>query len=368
MNRLDDVMRSGMLSAFRGYKAGNLGGKYVQELEELFCEAFKVKYAVSMNSATSCLHAALVACGVDYGDKVATTPYAFSATAASILHAGGIPYFCDIEDETFNLDPHMMTFYEGTKVLLPVHLHGHPADMDGFMNLAKVHGFKVVEDASQALGAKYHGEYAGTIGDCGVFSFNQSKPLSTGEGGMLITNDAEICEIARLVRNHGETQSGVLGWNYRLTEPIAAIAIERFINLDNRRVDNANLLTRKLSQVKGLTPPIVKEGCTHVYYTYPVKYRWNDRDRFQDMLIDRGVYFGKGYVTPLYLQEIYQKRTLHILKHEGSAIDYAEGLCPITERMWRDELCVTDIIKDDLDADKIADTIKDVLWELKHLT
>jgi len=185
------IMESGILSGFRGTPEGHLGGVYVGQLESEFKAFFGVEHSVSFNSATSALHAACIACGIKRGDEVITTPYSFAASASCIKMVGATPVFADIEDDTFCIDPAEIVkkITPKTKAILPVHLMGHPADMDWIWPIAQSYGLKVIEDSSQALGATHWNRYTGTIGDCGVFSFNQSKPVSTGEGGMLVTND-----------------------------------------------------------------------------------------------------------------------------------------------------------------------------------
>lgn len=309
-----EIMRSGELSGFKANQEGHRGGRFVRWLEAEFMAYFDVKHAVSFNSATSALHAACVACGVKSGDEVIVPTYTFSASASCVLMAGGTPVFADIEPNTYCLNPYEVGWRisKKTKAIIPVHLHGHPAEMAEILSRARRYQAYVIEDASQAIGATYRGRYVGTLGDCGVFSFNQSKPISCGEGGMLITNDDKIAEIARLVRNHGETQGDVLGYNYRMCEIEAAIALEQFQNLDKmneHRIKLANYLTEALSGIEGLTPPIIYPDCKHVYYTYPVRVDENilgiSRNELQFSLAAKGIYFGIGGQKPLHFYSLY---------------------------------------------------------------
>ena len=355
LETIGEILESDELSGFRAGREYHLGGKYVRALEDAFCDYFGVKYAVSMNSATSCLHSAMIALGIRAGDSVITTPYTFSATAASIKMVNAVPVFCDIEDRTFNLDPDLVCTPH-TDAILVVHLHGQAADMDGIMK----YNTPVIEDCAQAIGAKYMGKYVGTIGDCGVFSFNQWKQVSTGEGGMLITNNPDIANTARLVRNHGENMSNLIGYNYRMLEITAAIALDRlganFSKLEQnleRRNQVAERLSRGLLQIDGLTPPFIRPQCSHSFYTYAVKFDEKKigmpRGEFQKRMSDRGIYFGGEYVKPLHLLPVFGAK---------------EGQCPVAERMWRGELCVTDIIKHDLTLTNVAsiiDTMKAVI-------
>ena len=349
MEKLNSILKSNELSGFRAYGEYHLGGKYVREFEREFRSYFKVKYAISMNSATACLHSALVSCGVGVGDEVIVTPYSFSSSASCVLMAGATPIFADIEDETFCIDPSKIKklITSKTKAIIPVHLMGHPADMDrikGILwNYRTFQGQKIfiIEDCAQAIGATYHSNYVGTIGDCGVFSFNQSKHINTGEGGMLITNDDKIADRARAVRNHGELsrpELKVLGYNYRMTEIEACIGLDRFKNINELidiRIRNAEQLTKGLNGI--VTTPVIKPDCKHVFNYYALKVK--NKERFCEELGKKGIYFG-AYVKPLYLLPIY---------------GYGEGLCPVAERMWKDEFVMTDIIKyKDLDIERVV--------------
>jgi|TARA_Y100000310_G_scaffold84594_1_gene81493 dTDP-4-amino-4,6-dideoxygalactose transaminase len=352
MDEIDAILKSGILSGFRANREYHLGGHYVQSLEVAFKDYFGVEYAVALNSATAGLHVALRACGVGAGDEVIVTPYSFSASASCVLMAGATPVFADIQDETFCLDYALLekVISPHTKAIIPVHLCGHPADMYEIMNFAEFYNLKVIEDAAQSIGAKYLDDYTGTIGDCGVFSFNQSKHINTGEGGMLITDNGKIAEIARAVRNHGEVsvpELKILGYNYRMTEIEAAIGLEQFNRLDELiavRVRNAEMLTEGLKGIKGLTPPVTYPGCTHSFYTYALKTR--NKQKLCKQLGKRGIYFGT-YVKPLHLLPIF---------------GHKKGLCPVAERMYEEELIVTDSVKDpDLDTDYIINAFRQIM-------
>lgn len=359
------VLDSGILSGFKAKPEGHLGGRKVRELEDAFCDYFNVKYAVAMNSATSCLHSALIACGVKSGDEVITTPYTFSASASCIVMAGAIPIFADISESNLNIHERIMknkTLVRRAKAIIVVHLHGCPAEITEILKFRDENNpsLKIIEDCSQAMGAKYGRYPVGTVGDCGIFSFNQFKPISSGEGGMLITNDDEIACIARLVRNHGETQSMILGYNYRMTEITATIALERFKQLDRQnqhRIKLAEHLTQRIraslfGRVGGLTSPYPIVIPEHVYYTYPLrvnKYILGiSRDELQEELLKRGIYFGQGGLKPLHLFPFYGGH---------------EGQFPMAEEAWR-EIMFTDILKPPMglkDVDKIYETIKEVI-------
>jgi len=350
--KVKEVLQGGNLSLYREGSAG----ANVQALSRAFAQYFGVAYAVPMNSATACLHSALLSCGVGRGDEVIVTPYSFSASASCVLMVGAKPVFADIEDDTFCINPKEIKnkITKKTKAIIPVHLHGHPAGMDRIMELASIHSLWVIEDSSQAIGSLYKGQYTGTIGHCGVFSFNQSKPISSGEGGMLLTNNGDIARIARAVANHAEiydSELGIIGYNYRLGEIEAILILEQLRVLEGMndwRIMLTNYLTEGLKNFDGMTPPITKSDCKHTFFRYAVKFDEKiigmPRDEFQDKLIEKGVYFGKGYVKPIYLLPAF-----------GGHL----GMCPVAERMWR-ELMVTDVCKYPATLDDMEEVLEKV--------
>tara|TARA_Y100000310_G_scaffold144390_1_gene143647 strand:+ start:19689 stop:20783 length:1095 start_codon:yes stop_codon:yes gene_type:complete len=359
MTEIEQILQSNILSGFRGTPSGHLGGEYVQALEAQFRDYFGVDYAIALNSATAALHASLVACDVGVGDEIIVSPFTFSSSASCVLMVGAKPVFADIQDDIFCIDPDKIEalITPRTKAIIPVHLCGHPAEMAAIMRLAYRYNLKVIEDAAQSIGAVYRGKYTGTIGDCGVFSFNQSKHINTGEGGMLITNDDKIARIVRAVRNHGEISDPelrVVGYNYRLCEIEASLASEQFKQLDEmtaHRIKLTNLMSEGLKRIKGFTPPVTYPDCRHVFYTYAVKFdealAGMKRDEFQDKMIENGIYFGKGYVKPLYLLPIYQQ------------FGYKEGLCPVTEKIWK-QIMVTDIFKFPMPEARVYDILNKI--------
>jgi len=385
-----EVMDSGELSSFVAISGENfLGGKRVLDFEQRFADYHGTKFAISFNSATSALHAAVVAVGVDPGEEVIVTPYSFSASAACALMHGAIPVFGDVQEDIYCLDPQSVESLVSplTKVVIPVHLFGHPADMDELMKVARKHDLKVIEDCAQSPGAFYKGQRTGTIGDCGVFSFTENKNITTGEGGMLITNDPRIAEVAQLVRNHGEVidpgdqlqrlGSIYLGWNYRLTEFQAALGIVQFDKLDALNVIRTELaghLNEKLRGARGLTISTVYPDCTHVYYIYALKYDADEigvsRDLFIKALAAEGIPFGGGYVPPLYESPYYQKKLAAPFRYYKGNAQYSKGTCPTCEQLYERDLIITQIArspatKKDMDDvvlafEKIFDNISDL--------
>ena len=304
-----DVLNDGRLSTFIA-SAGTdfLGGKRIKELERLFCEYHNTKYAVSFNSATAALHAAIVACGVDPGEEIITTPYTFTSTATSAFMHNAVPVFADIKPDTFNIDPEEIKkkISHLTKAIIPVHLFGNPVDIDEVVEIAIENNLKVIEDCAQAPGAKYKNKLVGTIGDCGIFSLTENKNITSGEGGILITNNEEIAEVARLIRNHGEAvvsgqkkrsyKSTILGWNYRMTEVDAAIGIEqlkKFPNFAKKRNKNFKDLYEIFSKYsdKFILPRIIDkvEPC---WFGFPITIKENsgfNRKDFIEFLERNGI-------------------------------------------------------------------------------
>lgn len=365
------VLRSGHLSGFSarpGYRF--LGGPKVRELEEKFREYFGVKYAITFNSATSALHGAISAAKIGPGDEVITSPYTMSATPSSVLMQNAIPVFADIEDKTYGLDPASVKekIADRTKAILTVNLFGHPSRLKELKTIADKNDLLIIEDNAQAPGASYHGQLAGTIGQMGIQSLNYHKAIQTGEGGVALTNDKSYAERLQLVRNHGEVIVGkigrgdivnILGWNYRLTEIQAAIGIpqlKKLNYLNSIRQKLAGLLTDRLKRFEFLTPPIIEEGCTHVYYLYPIRFQEGkigiSRNLFVKAMRAEGISVSEGYMRPLYLEPIYQKKIAYGSKgcpfsctYYNKMPNYEKGLCPTAERLFYREMLTTDICK-----------------------
>ena len=255
------VMKSQMLTL--------LHGEFVSKFEEEFARYIGVKHAIAVNTGTAALHMAIAALNIGPGDEVIVPPFTFIASASSILHNNAIPIFADIDDKSYTLDPISVRnkITEKTKAIIPVHLAGICADMSELMDIASDSGIHVIEDAAQSIGTRCYNKKVGSIGHFGCFSFYPSKNITTGEGGMVTTNDDELAEQCRLLRHHGEPEWYVynrLGYNYRMTEIQAAIGrvqlrkIESFISIRNK---NAKYLSEATSNLKGITPPFVPEYC-----------------------------------------------------------------------------------------------------------
>ncbi len=361
------VLESGELSGFVASPDDAFwGGSQVKGLEAQFRDHFKVKHAVAVNSATSALHCAVSALGVEPGDEVIVTPYTMSASATAIVVAGGTPVFADIEDETFGLDPSSVeaNLSERTRGIMAVNIFGHPARLGPLREIADRHGLFLIEDNAQAPDALYHGRKTGTIGDCGVFSLNRHKVMQSGEGGVLITDSDDLALRAALLRNHGEVIvegmgiediPGTYGLNLRMTEMEAAVGrvqFERLPELNAWRCDNAAYLSQLLSEIDGIEPPAVAEQCTHVYYLYCMKYDQSatgiPRDVFCKALAAEGFYVRAGYLKPIYLEPMYQKKLAmgrsgfpFSANPREAQISYARGICPTVERLEFEQLILT---------------------------
>ena len=377
---LKEVIDSQVLSGFIALPGKAFyGGEKVLAFEKQFSSRLDVRHAVSFNSATSALHAAISASGIGPGDEVITSPFTMSATASSILMQNGLPVFADINEDDFTISPSAVEKKLGpaTRAILAVNLFGQPADLFKLRDIARKNRLILIEDNSQAPLATLNGQYTGTIGDMGVFSFNYHKAIQCGEGGIVVTNNDYYYEKLCLVRNHGECSvkgmgvkfiENTLGWNYRMTELQAAVAMVQLGKLDRLndiRVSLAEYLLNKLQSFDFLIPPFVRTGCEHKYYFFPVKYCNTQigihRDTFVRALQCEGFPAGSGYVEPIYFQPLYQKQIVYgrkgcpfNCKHVERIPDYHIGLCPVTEKMYHEELIVFKICrfpheKDDID-------------------
>lgn len=305
-------------------KSGNLAqGKIVEEFENSFAKFIGVKHAVAVANGTLALHLAVLSLGLKEGDEVITSPFSFIASSNCLAYVGAKPVFVDINPDDFGLDVSQIEskITKKTKAILPVHLYGLPNNMSDILKIAKKHKLFVIEDACQAHGAMYKNKKAGTIGDVGCFSFYPTKNMTSGEGGMLTTNNSKIAELARLFRNHGQSKRyyhSMLGFNFRMTEIHAAIGIEQLKKLNKfnaRRITNANYLTKRLSKIPGITPPAVFKDRTHVYHQYTIKVEKPfalTRNQLAEKLHSKGI--GSGTYYPVLIPE---QESFNYLKFKG---------------------------------------------------
>lgn len=397
------VLDSDILSGFVG--AGGKffnGGKEVVDFENLWANTYGFKNAISVNSWTTGLQAAVGAVGVEPGDEVICPPYTMSASATAILFYGGIPIFADLDPNRYTLDPLAVErcITPRTKAIMVVHLFGYPADMDSLMAIAKKYGLKIIEDAAQAPGVLYKGRPVGAIGDVGGFSLNFHKHIHTGEGGLLVTNNDEIALRCRLIRNHGENAtesfeiddiSNTIGSNYRFTELQAAIGIEQFKKLNGfleHRAKLGHYLDGRLNSIPGLSIQNIEKGSTHSYYMYPIHFDENKIGISRNLFL-RAVSaelpkpkfwdttpLAEGYVKPLYHNPVYQRK-IAIGKNgfpfnfnQGITYDYPKGLCPIAEQLYKKELLLTPLVREGIeieDLNDFADAIEKTIENIDDL-
>jgi dTDP-4-amino-4,6-dideoxygalactose transaminase len=289
-------------------------GKEVAEFEKNFAAYCHTQFCVGTDSGTAALHLALLVCGVQPGDEVITTTHTFIATAEVISLIGARPVFVDIDPRTYNIDPNRVerAITPRTRAIIPVHLYGQPAEMDAILDLARKHNLRVIEDAAQAHGAEYRGRRAGSMGDIACFSFFPAKNLGAyGDAGALVTNNAELAERARMLRDHGRRdkyQHLIVGYGYRLDALQAAILGAKLPHLDAwnaRRRVIADYYTELLTNSDVITP-YVPPHITPVYHLYVVRVK--NRDGLKEHLKARGIETGVHYPIPLHLQPVYQNR------------------------------------------------------------
>ena len=353
------VIKSGVLSQFLGtWSPDFFGGPKVQQFERS-CEAyFGVKHAVSVNSWTSGLIAAVGAIGIEPGDEIIVSPWTMCASATAILQWNAIPVFADIEPDTFCLDPASVeaniTSY--TKAIMAVDIFGHSADIDALMKIADRYQLKLITDTAQAPGTFYKEKFTGTMAHVGGFSLNYHKHIHTGEGGILVTDDDEIADRLRLIRNHAEAVvvgmgvtnlSNMVGFNFRLGEIECAIGIEQLKKLAGfvgSRQTAAARLTEGLRGLPGLRTPVVKPGCTHAYYMYPMVLDTDvlgvSRARLVAALTAEGIEGLAGGYVNVHQLPMYQKKiafgsrgfpwSSDICRRD---VSYAKGICPVAETL-----------------------------------
>ena len=299
-------------------------GPKVKEFEDKIAEYLGVKYAIAVTNCTSALHLSLLSIGIKEGDEVLVADYTFPATGHSVLYCGAKPIFIDVDIKTYNMNPDLIEekITERTKAIIPVHTFGQPAEMDEIMEIAEEHNLNVIEDAACALGAKYENRYAGTIGDTGCFSFHARKGITTGEGGMVATDNKKLAEKIRNLSVFGMTSAWnreisdkfiipeftEVGYNYKMSDITAAVGVAQLRKLD-RIIERKRALARhwdeKLQEIEFIEAPYVSENVKHIYQSYVALVdKRVDRNKIIETLMKKGIQTQIGtyasHIQPVY--------------------------------------------------------------------
>lgn len=401
---VERVLKSGCLSRFLGcWHEDFLGGPEVRAFETEWAAFFEVKHAIAVNSATSGLYCAAGAAGIGPGDEVIVSPYTMSASAVAPLVYNAIPVFADIERDYFCLDPDSVEacITDRTKAIIVVDIFGMPYDVDRINAIARKHNLLVIEDCAQAPGASYRGKPAGTLADIGVFSLNYHKHIHTGEGGVVVTDNDELADKIRLIRNHAESVVegmgvsslvNMLGFNYRMTEVEAAIGREQLKKLSGllaKRRRNVEYISDRLKNIPCLEPAKVRPGCEHSYYMHAVTFDAHIAGMHRNKFVDavraelapmelretEGVKVSGGYVKPIYLQPMFQNRIAYDAlgcpwsceRYTGS-VSYDKGICPVTEDLYENTLITHELMRPQMKENDLEDAVAAFakVWENKE--
>ena len=309
------------------------GGPFVAGFEKEFASFCGCEQAVGVSSGTSALWLALVGLGVGPGDEVITTPNTFIATAEAISFCGATPVFVDVDPVTYTMDPDFLesAITSQTKAIIPVHLYGQPADMDPILAVANRHGLLVIEDACQAHGAEYKGHKAGSLGDAGCFSFYPGKNLGAyGEAGAVVTNNAELAQKIRMLRDHGQSEKythACIGWNDRmdgLQGAVLSVKLKHLNQWNEARRERAGFYDELLEDLPHIVLPREAPYARHIYHIYAV--RVPNRDALLAALNSQGIGCGIHYPVPIHLQKAYE------------CLDYTRGSFPVAEESAREVL------------------------------
>lgn len=323
-------------------------GGLVEKFEREFAEFCGSKYALSCVNGSVALRLALIAAGVKPGDEVIVPPYTFIATASIVIEANCVPVFVDIHPHTYNLDPSLIeaAITQRTKAIIPVHFAGQACDMDQIMDIADKHDLVVIEDAAHAHGGEYKNKKLGSIGHAGCFSFQSSKNLTAGEGGMVVTDDEKLFEMMNSLRNVGRVKDGqwyehhFAGCNYRITQFQAVLLSTQLTRLEQqtkKRDENGRYLNSLLEKIDGIEPLTRGHGETlHTYHLYIFRYdasKFNNlpKKTFSEMLAAEGVPCFMGYPKPIYEQPLFQEKNF-LCYAIPDYVDYSRVKCPVSEQ------------------------------------
>ena len=307
----DDCLKANWISS---------AGKYIELFENGFAKFCGTKYGIATCNGTVSIHLALEALGIGPGDEVIVPDFTMIASINSILYTGAKPVFVDADIETWCINPELIEekITKSTKAIMPVHIYGHPCDMDQINKVAKKYNLSVVEDAAEAHGALYKNKKIGSMSDAASFSFYANKILTTGEGGMVVTNDEKLAERMRLLKNHAFTKNRFaheeVGYNYRMTNIQAAIGLGQLENIDKlvqMRINNANLYNKLLKNVKGIILPPSKDWAKNVYWMYGILLNKDfgmTRDKLREELLKEGI-DTRSFFIPMHGQPVFQKKS-----------------------------------------------------------
>ncbi len=348
--RFSKTIKENLLNTMENDSWG-VGSDVLTRFEASFAKFQDAKYCLSTSSGTTALWVSLKAAGVQAGDEVIIPSYTFIATGSAILMANAIPVFVDVDQETFNIDPELIedAITERTKVIMPVHVAGNPADMDRILEIADKHGLAVIEDSAQAHGSEWDGKRVGALGLGGIFSFQTSKNMSAGEGGAIVSNDSEFMESCFSYANCGRVRGGKwyqherLGGNFRLNSMAASLLVSQLDSIEDDmkiRDQNKILLDEALEQLNGIIPTIQYPKTTRsAHHLYLARYRQADFDgipriKFFEAMRAEGVFVYEGY-TPLNREKLFIVNTDEYpwLKD----MDYQKMYFPVTERIAKEE-------------------------------
>ncbi len=347
-------------------KSGRLAlGPKAEEFEKLMAEYIGVKNSIAVSSGTAGLHILVRALGIGEGDEVLVPSFTFCASVNVILYERAKPIFVDIEPETYNIDPEDLErkITKKTKAIMVVDVFGHPAEWDEILRIAEKYNLKVIDDSCEALGAEYKGRKIGQFGDCACFAFYPNKQITTGEGGIIVTNNDEIAKMARSLRNQGREDMGAwlyherLGYNYRMDEMSAALGVSQLKKIESflqKREKVANMYTEKLKNYSWVKTPVVKPYVRMSWFVYVITLEEGlDRDKVIEEMEKRGVP-ARGYFSPIHLQP-------YIKKMLGTK----EGDLPITENISKRTLALPfhNNLKEE-EIEKVVSVLREVIEEV----
>lgn len=315
------VMRSGVIAS----------GAEVTEFEKEFADYCDTKYAIATSNGTTALHAGLLACGIGPGDEVIVPSFTFIATATSVSMCGARPVMVDVCEDSYCISPDAIlnAITAKTKAVIGVHLFGQPCDISSVQEICSDHNLEFIEDSAQAHGSLYNGKKVGSFGSIGCFSFYPTKNMTTGEGGMITTNNSVIADHARRLVNHGQAKKYLhteIGYNYRLTNIGAAIGrvqLKKVDAMNHLRVKNAAFLTSHIKN-PAVTTPVQLDKCSHVFHQYVIRIGENKRDDLAIWLADKGIGSAVHYPIPVNEQPVYA--------------DFSNPPCPVSSRLAKEVL------------------------------